>query len=68
LSRSKGIWTETDSPAFSPVLRKPNRYQNRIQFWESWILSKLTRGNAYVLKERDNAASWSRSMCSTRTA
>lgn len=48
-----GIWSETESPAFSPVLRKPNRYQNRIQFWESWMLSKLTRGNAYVLKQRD---------------
>lgn len=49
-----GIWTETDSPAYSPVLRKPNRYQNRIQFWEGWILSKLMRGNTYVLKQRDN--------------
>lgn len=48
-----GIWSETDSSAFSPVLRKPNRFQNRIQFWEAWFLSKLTRGNAYVLKERD---------------
>lgn len=49
-----GIWTETDSPAYSPVLRKPNRYQTRIQFWEGWILSKLMRGNVYVLKQRDN--------------
>lgn len=49
-----GVWTETDSPAYSPVLRKPNRYQNRIQFWETWILSKLMRGNVYVLKIRDN--------------
>ena len=48
-----GIWGEFDSPAFTPVLRKPNRYQNRIQFWESYYLSKLTRGNVYVLKERD---------------
>jgi len=48
-----GIWTERQSAAFSPVLRKPNRYQNRIQFWESWVLSKLTRGNTYALKERD---------------
>jgi HK97 family phage portal protein len=48
-----GIWTETSNAAYSPVLRKPNGYQNRIQFWESWILSKLTRGNAYVLKQRD---------------
>lgn len=49
-----GIWNEEENPAYSPVLRKPNRYQNRIQFWESWLLSKLTRGNTYVLKERDN--------------
>jgi HK97 family phage portal protein len=51
---TNGIWTETSSAAFSPVLRKPNRYQNRIQFWETWVLSKLSRGNTYVLKERDN--------------
>lgn len=49
-----GIWSETDSPAFSPVLRKPNRYQNHIQFKEWWIMSKLTRGNTYALKQRDN--------------
>lgn len=49
-----GIWSETSSPSFSPVLRKPNRYQNHIQFKEYWMLSKLTRGNAYVLKQRDN--------------
>lgn len=51
---SDRIWTETESPAFSPVLRKPNRHQTRIQFWECYVLSKLTRGNTYVLKERDN--------------
>lgn len=48
-----GIWSEVSSAAFSPVLRKPNRNQNRIQFWENWVLSKLMTGNAYVLKERD---------------
>ncbi|KAK48193.1 poly(3-hydroxybutyrate) depolymerase [Caballeronia jiangsuensis] len=48
------VWAESTSPAFSPVLRKPNRYQNHIQFVENWIMSKLTRGNTYVLKERDN--------------
>jgi HK97 family phage portal protein len=47
------IWNETDSAAFSPVLRKPNHYQNRIQFVESWMQSKLSRGNAVVLKVRD---------------
>jgi len=48
-----GIWTEIASSAFSPVLRKPNGFQNRIQFWENWFLSKLTTGNTYVLKQRD---------------
>ncbi len=48
-----GLWRETTSPAFSPVLTKPNSFQNRIQFFESWMVSKLTSGNAYVLKERD---------------
>jgi HK97 family phage portal protein len=47
------IWSETTNPAFSPVLRNPNNYQTRNQFWESWMLSKLSRGNTYVLKVRD---------------
>jgi len=47
------IWSETTNPAFSPVLRRPNDYQTRNQFWESWMLSKLSRGNTYVLKVRD---------------
>ena len=51
---SNGIWKETTSPAYSPVLRKPNVFQNRIQFFENWVLSKLSRGNTYVLKIRDN--------------
>jgi HK97 family phage portal protein len=51
---AKGIWTEIESPAFSPVLRKPNHYQTGQQFREYWALSRLTQGNVYVLKERDN--------------
>jgi phage portal protein BeeE len=31
---------------------RPNPYQSRIQF-RSWILSKLNRGNTYVLRQRD---------------
>jgi HK97 family phage portal protein len=50
---AKGRWSETVSPSFSPVLRKPNRHQNRIQFIQQWMESKLSRGNAYVLKQRD---------------
>lgn len=50
----EGIWQEIDVAAYSPVLRKPNAFQNRIQFIASWIVSKLTQGNTYVLKGRDN--------------
>jgi HK97 family phage portal protein len=50
---SDGIWSEVTNPAYSPVLRKPNHFQNRIQFMESWILSKLQRGNTVALKQRD---------------
>jgi phage portal protein BeeE len=48
-----GLWSETENPAFSPVLRRPNSYQTRQKFLESWIFSKLAHGNAYILKERD---------------
>lgn len=48
-----GVWIETSSAAFSPVLKKPNRYQTRIQFISQWITSKLLFGNTYILKERD---------------
>jgi HK97 family phage portal protein len=47
------VWQETTNPAYSPVLRKPNEFQNRIQFYENWVNSKLARGNTYVLKRRD---------------
>lgn len=47
------IWSEITSPAFSPVLRKPNRWQTWQQFITQWVLSLLTEGNAYILKERD---------------
>ena len=47
------IWEDTESPAFSPVLRKPNRYQTINKFLEQWNVSKLTQGNTYVLKGRD---------------
>jgi len=38
-----------------PVLQKPNRYQNWIQFISCWIVSKLVYGNAYTFKEREKA-------------
>lgn len=48
------LWVKTTNSAFTPVLRKPNHFQNRMQFLENWILSKLQMGNTYVLKQRDN--------------
>jgi HK97 family phage portal protein len=48
-----GVWTETESAAFSPVLRKPNTYQTINKYVEQYIGSKLLHGNAYVLKARD---------------
>jgi HK97 family phage portal protein len=50
----QGLWQEAVSPSFSPVLRRPNHFQTRQQFIESWQLSKLNYGNAYILKVRDN--------------
>src|SRR5690606_36431562 len=47
-----GSWTEVENRNFT-VIAKPNHYQTRIQFFESWVLSKLQNGNAYILKERD---------------
>jgi len=49
------IWTEFENAAFSPVLRKPNRYQTRVKFLEHWMTSKLISGNTYVLKARDSS-------------
>jgi len=51
--QKNGIWAEITSPAYSPVLRKPNHYQTRVKFWEYWMVSKLIHGNAYALKQRD---------------
>lgn len=47
------IYEEVDSAAFSPFLRKPNGYQTWPKFVQHWILSKVSNGNAYLLKERD---------------
>lgn len=51
--QSNGIWVESSSAAYSPVLRRPNHYQNQIQFKQWWICSKLIWGNMYALKVRD---------------
>lgn len=49
-----GIWKEVDrNSPYASVLRKPNHYQNRIQFVVAWLASKLMWGNTYVMKVRD---------------
>lgn len=53
MEKDDGIWCETESPAFSPIIRKPNNYQTRQQFIEAWLISKLSYGNSYILKQRD---------------
>lgn len=50
---SHGIWAVIDNPIYSPLLRKPNHYQTQQQFREAWLISKMSNGNVYVLKERD---------------
>lgn len=45
-----GVWKET---FLRPVLRKPNRFQTRLEFITQWVLSKLLTGNTYILKVRD---------------
>jgi HK97 family phage portal protein len=54
MTREQGVWVEASNASYSPVLRKPNHYQTRQQFIETWLLSKLIHGNTYVLKVRDN--------------
>lgn len=51
--KEKKIWVKIPSGKYS-VISKPNNFQNSIQFYEKWMLSKLIRGNTYVLKGRDS--------------
>lgn len=49
----KGVWTPAKNSPFSIPLNNPNDYQDRIQFFTWWLVSKLLYGNAYALKGRD---------------
>ena len=44
-------WKEVEAND-RPLVRRPNRYQTRIQFLQEWIGSKLAHGNTYCLAER----------------
>ncbi|APF87595.1 phage portal protein [Ralstonia solanacearum] len=50
-----GVWQEYSAPRFTSVLRKPNPYQTRLQFFKNWLSSKLTHGNAYILLSRNSS-------------
>lgn len=56
---SDGTWVATGNAERSPkvnscrrTLKRPNSYQNHIQFKQWWMMSKLLRGNTYALKYR----------------
>lgn len=53
LNSKAKVWEEYNNPTYSPLLRRPNSFQTWNQFMETWILSKLSHGNAYVLKQRN---------------
>lgn len=55
LSQDAGILVPApaDSPFWRP-LKRPNNFQNRIQFLMFWVVCKLLFGNAYALKIRND--------------
>lgn len=53
--QENGIWSEVHGLPEAALLRRPNHFQNSIQFFQAWLLSKLTTGNAYILKVRNEA-------------
>lgn len=53
--KDAGNWSEVErNSVLGMVLRKPNSYQTRIQFYIAWLAMKMLYGNTYVVKERDN--------------
>ncbi|MEY7815896.1 phage portal protein [Enterobacter cloacae] len=52
---SNGIWKDVSDASFDTLIAKPNQFQNTIQFFETWMNSKLSRGNTYVMKVKNNA-------------
>lgn len=48
-----GIWTEAETHGYKQLLKKPNHFQDHIQFKEWWQTCKLSHGNTYGLMQRD---------------
>lgn len=53
VARKRGDHWEATVHDATRLIRKPNAYQNRFQFLQAWMASKLTHGNTYALKVRD---------------
>lgn len=47
------IWSDSFDNLLSPLLKKPNNYQNHIQFKELYSYCKLMHGNVFILIERN---------------
>lgn len=52
---SKGVMQEVKAGDIPALYKRPNAFQNRIQFFEHWLNSKLCHGNTVALKIRNNA-------------
>lgn len=50
--KNEKVWESVDHDILK-LLRRPNKYQNHIQFKRNWMNSKLVHGNTYVLKVRE---------------
>lgn len=51
---SNDIWKDISDSQFDQLISKPNQFQNTIQFMETWMNSKLSRGNTYVMKVKNS--------------
>lgn len=53
-SADEQIYEEVRDGSIVAVLKKPNHYQNRLEFMFTWLMSELLCGNTYILKARDS--------------
>lgn len=51
---SNGVRREIKTGKIASLYSRPNAFQNRIQFFEHWLNSKLCEGNTVALKIRNN--------------
>jgi len=49
-----GASTEATTHPLYRLLQRPNDYQTSVDFWQSWMISTLLAGNAYIFVQYDN--------------